>query len=175
MLYRDCPTVEVEVRYPADPVAVWAVVSDISMPCATSSELYEAEWLDGATEPAVGARFVGRNRSDHLGEWESVATVVEVDPGRRFVWEVSAAPDGSLPVGDPWSRWGFEVDPDPAGGLVRVRQWARLGPGPSGMTLFIEANPEREARIIGGRLKGWRADMERTLALVRERTEALTG
>jgi hypothetical protein len=40
------------------------------------------------------------------------------------------------------------------------------------MTLFIEANPDKEARIVSGRLKGWRADMERTLALVRERTEA---
>lgn len=171
MLYRDSPTVEVELRFPADPAEVWALVSDIALPARGSSELYEVEWLDGATEPAPGARFVGRNRSDHLGEWESISTIVEVDPGRRLVWEVAAAPDGPLKVGEPWSTWGFEIDPDPDGALVRVRQWARLGPGPSGMTLFIEAAPEREARIVAGRLKGWRADMERTLALVRERTE----
>jgi hypothetical protein len=174
VLYRDCPTVEVEVRFPADPAEVWSLVSDISLPTATSSELYDVEWLDGATGPRPGARFLGRNRSDHIGEWESISTVVEADPDRRFVWEVAAAPGGALPVGEPWARWGFEVDPDPDGALVRVRQWARLGPGPSGMTLFIESAPEREARLVGGRLKGWRADMERTLALVRERTASTT-
>lgn len=50
-----------------------------------------------------------------------------------------------------------------------LRQWARMGPGPSGLTAAIERWPDKEERIVEGRLREWRAGMERNLDAVRER------
>ena len=67
--YADKPTAEVRTWIDAPPRRVWEVVSDIQLMPAMSNELQSIEWLDGATEPAVGARFVGRSKHDSLGEW----------------------------------------------------------------------------------------------------------
>ncbi len=155
MRYRDCPTVEVSERIATDPDAAWAAVTDIGLPVRHSPELQEASWLDGATGPVVGARFAGRNRNEHLGEWTTTCTVVEVDPPRRWTWEVG---DG----GEAWSTWGFEVDPAREG--VVVRQFLRMGPGRSGLNIAIDAMPDREGRIIEVRLAEHRAAMAANLA-----------
>jgi hypothetical protein len=155
MRYRDRPTVEVEERIQAEPDAVWAVVTDIDLPARFSPELQSVEWLDGATGVAVGNRFRGTNQREDLGEWQSVSVVAEVEPGRRWVWEVHGA-DGVM------ATWGFEVDP--GRDAVRVRQWARMGPEPSGVTVAIDAAPDKEGRIISYRLDEWRRSMAANLA-----------
>ena len=48
---------------------------------------------------------------------------------------------------------GFEVQP--AGDGVLIRQWARMGPGPSGLTPAILAQPDKEAREIVRWLSEW--------------------
>lgn len=163
MRWRDTPTVEVTERIAADPDAAWAAVTDITLPVAPSPELQEVAWLDGATEPVVGARFEGRNRNEHLGEWTTTCTVTEVEAPRRWTWEVSAGDE-------PWSTWGFEVDPVRDG--VVVRQFLRMGPGRSGLNIAIDAMPEREGRIIEVRLAEHGAAMAATLAALKTRLEA---
>lgn len=153
--YRDCPTVEVSRRIAVDPDTAWTAVTDIALPTRFSAELQGVAWLDGATEPVVGARFEGVNRNEHLGEWTTTCTVTEVDPPRRWTWDVSAG-------GEAWSTWGFEVDPVRDG--VVVRQWMRMGPGRSGLNIAIDAMPDREGRIIEVRLAEHRAAMEANLA-----------
>lgn len=165
MRYRDCPTVEVSERIAVDPTVAWAAVTDIALPVRTSPELVSVAWLDGATEPVVGARFEGCNANPHLGEWTTTNTVVEVEAPRRWVWEVSA--EGA----EPWSRWGFEVDPARDGCVVR--QWCRMGPGPSGLTIAIEAMPEREGRIVEVRMAEHREAMAATLAALKADLEAV--
>lgn len=155
MRYRDCPTVEVTERIAIDPDTAWAAVTDIGLPTRFSTEIQGVAWLDGATEPVVGARFEGHNRNEHLGEWTTTCTVAEVDPPRRWTWDVSAG-------GETWSTWGFEVDPVRDG--VVVRQWLRMGPGRSGLNIAIDAMPDREARIIEVRLAEHRAAMAANLA-----------
>lgn len=54
---------------------------------------------------------------------------------------------------------------------MTVRQWARLGPDASGVSLFIEQFPEKEARIISGRLEGWRTNMSANLAALKASIE----
>ncbi len=162
MRYRDCPTVEVSQRISADPETAWAAVTDITLPTRHSPELQDVAWLDGATEPVVGARFEGRNRNEHLGEWTTTCTVAEVDRPRRWTWEVSAG-------GEAWSTWGFEVDPVRDG--VVVRQWLRMGPGRSGLSIAIDAMPDREGRIIEVRLAEHRAAMEANLTGLRAELE----
>jgi hypothetical protein len=48
---------------------------------------------------------------------------------------------------------GFEVEP--AGDGVLIRQWGRMGPGPSGLTPAILAQPDKEAREIVRWLSEW--------------------
>jgi len=159
MRYRDCPTVEVEERIVGDPAAIWALVTDIGLPARFSQELQEVEWIGGATGVDVGNRFRGRNQNDILGEWETECEVVEVEPGRRWAWNVHG-PDGVM------ATWGFEVDPGRE--AVTVRQWARMGPGPSGLTPAIESMPEKEGRIISRRMGEWRSNIAANLAGIKE-------
>lgn len=155
MRYRDQPTVEVEERVHGDPAAIWELVTDITLPTRFSEELQDVEWLDGADEVAVGNRFRGHNENAALGKWSTECTVVEVEPGRRWAWQVRAG-DNQM------ATWGFEVDPGRE--AVTVRQWARMGPDPSGLNVAIEAMPDKEGRIIARRLGDWRANMTANLA-----------
>jgi hypothetical protein len=160
--YRDCPTVEVEERVVGDPDAIWTLVTDINFPVRFSDELQSAEWIDGASGVAVGNRFRGRNRNSIVGDWETECEVIDVEPGRRWVWAV-IGPDGVA------ATWGFEVDP--GRDAVTVRQWARMGPGPSGLTPAIEQMPDKEGRIISRRLADWRANIAANLAGIRRHIE----
>ncbi|MCB0926027.1 MAG: SRPBCC family protein [Mycobacterium sp.] len=162
MRHRDQPTVEVAQRLCCDIDTAWRCVTDIALPARVSTELVGVEWLDGADHVAVGARFKGRNRRDAMGEWETVCEIVEVEPGRRWVWNVVNA-------GAVVATWGFEVEPDSGGCLVR--QWARMGPAPSGLTSAIAAQPDQEARIVARRLDEWRTNMRANLASIAEQTE----
>ena len=60
---------------------------------------------------------------------------------------------------------GFEVQP--AGDGVLIRQWARMGPGPSGLTPAILAQPDKEARIVARRLSEWQQNMQVNLDWIR--------
>ena len=109
----------------------------------------------------VGARFRGHNHHDALGTWETECEVVEVRRDgdiRRWVWNVLAG-EG---VG---STWAFEVEPTRDG--VLIRQWGRMGPAPSGLSVAIEARPELEGRIVARRLSEWEQGMRANLDYVR--------
>ena len=49
----------VTVHMNASPEQIWELVSDVTKIGRYSPETFEAEWLDGATGPAAGARFRG--------------------------------------------------------------------------------------------------------------------
>lgn len=161
MRYRDQPSVEVSRRLPCSPAAAWEVVTDIELPLAHSPELKGVMWTRG-TEVAAGNVFQGENENAVRGTWRVDCVVDDVEPGRRWTWDVHGR-DGVM------ATWGFEVDPTDDGGCV-ARQWARMGPDPSGLSQFIAAHPEKEARIIEGRLQQWRAGMEANLDEVARRT-----
>lgn len=153
--YRDCPTVEVSEKIVGDPAEIWAAVTDITVPTRFSPELQRVEWLDDADRVAVGARFRGYNSHASLGEWHTDSQVVEVEDGTRWVWAVGDADQ-------PSATWGFEVDPTSDGAIVR--QWARMGPGPSGLSLAIATMPDKEGRIIARRLTEFEAGIRANLA-----------
>jgi hypothetical protein len=67
------------------------------------------------------------------------------------------------------ATWAFEVEPASDG--VLVRQWARMGPGPSGLTPAIVAQPEKEARIVSRRLAEWQQNMAANLEQIRSQAE----
>ncbi|MDT5163316.1 MAG: hypothetical protein QOC88_210 [Mycobacterium sp.] len=162
MRYRDQPTVEVTQRVRCDVATAWSLVTDINLSARSSSELQGVEWIDDARAVAVGARFRGRNKHEAFGEWATVCEVVEVEDERRWVYNV-IGPEGIS------ATWAFEVEPASDG--VLVRQWGRMGPGPSGLTPAIVAQPEKEARIITRRLAEWETNMQANLDWVRSQAE----
>ena len=163
MRLADGPTTEVEVYIDAPIDVVWSYVSDIDLPARFSSELTGARWLDDATAPALGARFMGSSHHDAVGEWQTTCVVVVWEPERAFAWAVG---DPAHPA----AVWRFDLTPHGEG--VRLRQWAQIGPGPSGLTPAIEAMPDKEERIIARRLAEHRTNMEATVNGIKSIAEA---
>lgn len=155
--FEDGPRAEVDVEVPAPPDEVWPHVADIGLSPRHSDENVRTEWLDGVTEPAVGARFAGFNESGEF-RWTTTCTVVACDEPRRFAWVVEDPED---PVG----TWGFDLEPTEEG--TRLRQWVELGPGPSGLTAAIARNPDREEQIVARRLEALATSMRRNVEGVR--------
>ncbi len=159
MHYRDQPTIEVTQRVKCDVPTAWKLVTDIGLPARCSSELQSVEWLGDADAVKVGARFRGFNENASMGCWQTECEIVEVDEGCRWVWNV-IGPEG------PSATWAFEVEPTSDG--VLIRQWARMGPGPSGLTPAIAARPELEGRMVARRLTEWQKNMQTNLDCIRD-------
>ena len=160
--HADSPTVEVETLIEASAEVVWSLVTDIDLPARFSSEFQGADWLDGADGPALGARFAGRNRHRVAGDWEMTCTVGWFEPERSFGWVVGD-------VDAPGASWRFDLEPVDGG--TRLRQWAQMGPGGSGITAAIEARPLKEEQIVANRLDDWRTNMEATVSGIRSLAE----
>lgn len=86
------------IEAPAD--VVYDLVSDITRMGHYSPENTGGAWLDGATGPAVGARFKGTNKLGFL-KWATKPTVTIADRGRRFAFQVPG-PGGPL--------WTYEFE-----------------------------------------------------------------
>lgn len=79
----------VTVHMQAPPDRVWALVSDVTRIGSFSPETFEAEWLDGATGPAVGARFRGHVKRNGRGPvYWTTCTVTASEPGKEFAFSV---------------------------------------------------------------------------------------
>jgi uncharacterized protein YndB with AHSA1/START domain len=95
----------VTVHIDAPPEKVWALVSDVTRIGEFSPETFEAEWLDGATGPAVGAKFRGHVKRNQKGPvYWTTCTVLECEPGREFAFGVG-------PSDEPLNVWRFHLEP----------------------------------------------------------------
>ena len=163
-VYADAPTVAAEIYVEAPLERVWPLVSDIFLMPGLSAELRQVEWLGGATGPALGHRFTGRNANQNLGRWETVSTIVECDEPYRFAWAVGDP-------GQPAALWRFTLQPDGTGTVLE--QWAQLGPGRSGLNLAIDAMPEKERKIVFVRLRDIEAGLTSNLAAIKKLAEGV--
>jgi hypothetical protein len=110
----------VTVHMNASPEAVWALVSDVTRTGEFSPETFEAEWLDGATGPALGARFRGHvNRNNKGLKYWTLCQVTSCEPGRTFGFEV-------LTGGKALNTWTYVLAP--AGEGTDVTESFRLTP-----------------------------------------------
>jgi uncharacterized protein YndB with AHSA1/START domain len=162
-VYADSPAVAAQTTIDAPPARVWRLVSDIHLMPRLSGELQEVRWLDGAAGPALGHRFVGRNHHESLGTWETTSTIVEYDEPHRFAWA----------VGDPehpWSLWRFTVRPE--GTATVLEQWTRMGPARSGLSLAIEAMPDKEQKIVFVRMREFERGFQANLAAIKDLAES---
>ena len=161
-VYADKPTVAVQAYIEAPPERVWALVSDIHLMPELSSELQEVAWLDEAGGPGAGRRFLGRNAHPALGRWE-------FDQHDRGVRRAPAVRVGGGRPGAPVG--GVAVHLAAGGTGTVLEQQAQLGPGPSGLSLAIEAMPDKEQKIVFVRLREFETGLKSNLAAIKERAE----
>jgi len=161
--YHDQPSVETTVTVDAPAAVVWSLITDIELPARFSSEFQGATYLDDTTVPAVGARFAGRNHHDAIGSWETICTITELEPERRFGYVVGTP-------SAPSSAWRFTLSPTGRG--VTLSMWMQMGPAPSGINMAIDAMPDKEDKILRRRLAEHRANMDATLQGIKSVAEA---
>ncbi len=161
--YADGPTVEAQTWIDASLTAVWAFVSDIELMPGMSDELQSVAWTATDASPDVGSTFVGTSKHPALGEWSTTSHVVEWDPPTAFAWAVTD-PD------HPSATWRFTLAESDGGTILR--QWMRLGPAPSGLSIAIEAMPEKEEKIVFVRMREFEIALTATVAEIKRRVEA---
>ena len=160
----DGPGVVVESDIAAPIERVWAAATDINLPANFSDEFISAAWDDGHDGPSLGAAFRGRNQHELMGEWEARCYVDVCDEPNAFGWCTSDPTN-------PGARWRFEMQAL-VGGSTRLLFRLLLGPGPSGLTGFIEQAPDKEHRFIANRLRAHRANMTRVVDGIKAHVEA---
>lgn len=160
--YADKPTVQVRTWIAAPPPRVWQLVADIELMPSMSEELQAVEWLDGATGPAVGARFIGRSRHDALGEWATTSQVIQCKPPRVFAWAVENPEN-------PTAIWRFRLEPHDGG--TELSEWMQMGPARSGLSLAIDRMPEKEQKIVFVRMREFERNMTATLEHIKNLAE----
>jgi len=79
--------------------ALYDLVTDVAAMGRLSPECTGGKWLDGATGPAVGARFKGTNKRGVI-RWSTVNRVVAAERGKEFSFET----DGS------GARWTYRFE-----------------------------------------------------------------
>ncbi|HEX7427348.1 MAG TPA: SRPBCC family protein [Mycobacterium sp.] len=160
--YADKPTVEVQTWIDAPPPRVWEIVSDVELMPTMSSELQSVEWLDGASEPSVGARFIGRSKHEALGEWSTTSHVIECEPQRVLAWAVEDP-------ANPTAIWCFRLQPKDGG--TELSQWMQMGPGRSGLSFAIDRMPDNEQKIVFVRMREFEQNMASTLGQIKKLAE----
>ncbi|MFI6868442.1 SRPBCC family protein [Nocardia sp. NPDC050406] len=96
----------VTVHMAASPEQIWDLISDVTNVGRFSPETFGAEWLDGATAPAVGVRFRGHvNRNGWGLKYATVCRIIACEPGREFAFTVVGP--GNTPI----NTWRYELVP----------------------------------------------------------------
>ena len=132
---------------------VWAMVCDITRMGTWSPETVAAEWIEGATGPAVGDRFKGKNKRGWL-TWSTKVRVEECVPGKVFSFVTMAGKKDS-------TRWTYRFEPTDDGGCEVTESFEAIWEPAIGKLLFPERKrgPELE-RAMGETLERVKAAAE---------------
>ena len=145
------PQLSVSREIAASPEAVFEAITDVTRYGEWSPENHRNEWKDGATEAAIGVRWVGHNRNGEF-EWSTEARVAELVANERFTFECIAPQYNDFH----FATWRFDIEPTDSGCLV-TQSWEDLRP---------EATRTARSEISGvtDRAEHNRLGMEQTLA-----------
>jgi hypothetical protein len=117
---------EIVIEAPAD--QIYGMVADLTRMGEWSPECQRVEWEQGATGPAVGARFVGHNRGGPRGlmKWSRRGRVLTAEHGREFAFVTEEG-------GHEGTVWRYRLDPVEGGTRVtesyevkKIPVWARI-------------------------------------------------
>src|SRR5215203_1512689 len=116
---------EVSAVLAARPEDVYALVADVTRTPQFSPEVTAVRWLDGATGPAVGARFEAVNTAGSGRSWTNRPVVTVADTGREFAFSRTEPFAGTV-------VWRYRLEPVQGGtrvteSYVVERPVSRLG------------------------------------------------
>ena len=108
----------VTVRVNADAMTCWNIASDVTRIGELSPETFEAEWLEGANGPAVGAKFRGHVKRNQRGPiYWTECHVTKCEPGKVFEFAVGGR-------GINVNNWGYRFEENDGG--TDVTEYFRL-------------------------------------------------
>lgn len=150
---------QVSVYIDAPPDVVYSLVSDVARTPEFSPEILRCTWLDGATGPAVGARFEAVNKVTRGPAWKNQPVITAARPGREFGFSRTERLAGTL-------VWRYQLEPEGQG--TRLTE-----------SYEVTQPISRLGWFIIGRLYGCRdrraelwAGMQQTLQRIRETAES---
>ncbi len=152
---------EVSTVVAAPPEDVYALVADVTRTPEFSPEVVSCTWLDGATGPAVGARFEAVNTSEAGKTWKNRPVVTAADPGREFAFRRTEPFAGSI-------AWRYRFEPVEQG--TRVVESYEVERPVTRLGWFVIEKVFRG----GDRREALRAGMRTTLERLRVAAEART-
>jgi uncharacterized protein YndB with AHSA1/START domain len=139
----------------ADPMKVYALVSDLPRMGEWSPENTGGRWIDGSG-PDTGARFRGNNKRGVL-RWSTTCEVTDATPGKRLAFDVTYGP---LSI----SHWEYTFAPDGSGCRV-TEEWTDRRPA----WMKVMSVP---VMAVADRAGHNRRGMETTLAALKVAAEA---
>ncbi|MFM8599691.1 MAG: SRPBCC family protein [Mycobacterium sp.] len=148
-------SVTVHMSAPAE--KIFDLVADIRNTGRFSPEVFESEWLDGATGPVLGAKFRGHVRRNEIGPvYWTTCRVTACERGREFGFAVLGPGDRAV------NNWHYRFTP--SGDGTDVTESFRLN----------NSLPIRVFWTFAGYLRGRRnvRDMRTTLERIKKVVEA---
>ena len=140
----------------AEPGRVWDLVSDVTRIGSYSPETFEAEWLEGATGPQLGARFRGHVKRNGRGPvYWTECKVVSCEPGREFGFVV-------LLRDKPVNTWTYKMEA--SGDGTDVTESFRMQPTTFNRIYWAIAGKARNRTNVAG--------MRQTLERIRVAVES---
>jgi len=122
------------------PAEVFAAVSDITRTGEWSPECISGRWVDGATGPAVGAKFEGDNKVVVAGipmkKWTTTSEVTACTPGEVFEF-----------VAEGYTTWRYELAPTDTGAGTKLTESFRFDAS-AGVQGFIYEKLLRRSRSM---------------------------
>jgi ligand-binding SRPBCC domain-containing protein len=112
IVMRQQLTRDVVTRYvDAPPDVVYAVVADVTRTPERTPDIVSCSWIDGASGPAVGARFKAVNKQGRGPNWSNKPVVTVADPGVEFSFTRTEPFAGTI-------LWRHQFVPEGSGTLV---------------------------------------------------------
>ncbi|MEY2474577.1 MAG: hypothetical protein QOK28_3906 [Actinomycetota bacterium] len=151
MAPRTLRTDAVTVHMNASCERVYDLISDVTRMGEWSPECHRCEWIDGASGPAVAARFNAYNRRGLL-RWSNTPTVIVADRPNEFAFARSTRGSGEY-------VWRYRLVPSGSGTEV-TESYEATKPESLLVSNFVRLfTPGTEASHL-------RAGMEQTLARI---------
>ncbi len=108
---QDLTTDTVDRYIEAPPEALYGIIADVTRTPDYTPDIVRVEWLDGATGPAVGARFKAINTAGKGPKWSNKPVITVLDPNREIAWERTEKGGGTL-------EWRYRFEPEGTGTRV---------------------------------------------------------
>jgi hypothetical protein len=161
--HLDRDEVSLLIQAPAE--EIYGLVADVTRTPEFSPAVVRCTWLDGATGPAVGARFEAVNTTEAGKTWKNRPVVTTADPGREFAFTRTEPFAGTL-------LWRYVLVPEEGG--TRVTESYEVTKPVTRVGWFVIERIFRAGDVPAGLRAGMQTTLERIRATVETGAAATT-